>query len=116
MHLMFAAGLLALLLPSNPAAYQAPAQPSRPPQAVAPAAPPRAIATHSSKGVIQSITASALVITRRVAGRSIETSFAVTPSTERAGVVSAGRLVEVRYRTEGSKRVATTITGEAAPR
>ena len=113
MHLMLPAGWLTVVLLATPAAGQTAASSARP----APAAGTRtAIATHSSKGGIQSVSTTAIVITRRVAGKRVETTYALTPATERAGVVSAGRVVEIRYRTEGRQRIATTVIGEAAPR
>ena len=76
----------------------------------------RELATHATKGVVKSVSATAIVITRRVGDKRTDTSYAVTSATERLGDVSAGATVEVRYRTSGRQRIATAISVEVAPR
>jgi hypothetical protein len=76
----------------------------------------RELATHATKGVVKSVSATVIVITRRVGDKRTETSYAVTPATERLGDLAAGVTVEVRYRTSGRQRIATAISVEAAPR
>jgi hypothetical protein len=64
---------------------------------------------HATKGVVKSVDATTLVITRSPRnGR--EMTFVLNPSTERDGNVTVGSTVEVRYRTEANQRVATVIS------
>jgi hypothetical protein len=86
-------------------------QPPKPPATAQPE-----LATHATKGVVKSVSATAIVITRRVGDKRTDTSYTVTPATERLGDVEAGVTVEVRYRTNGRQRIATAISVEAAPR
>jgi len=101
---------------------QAPAQALPPrsaqkPPATQPAKPaePHEVATHATKGVVKSLTSSAITITRVTAGKRVDTSFQLTPATQRAGAIAAGVTVEIRYRTEGKQRIATAISVEAPP-
>src|SRR3954462_14683633 len=89
-------------------------EPAKPHVSVQP--PQRELATHATKGVVKSVTATAIVITRRVGDKRTDTSYAVTPATERLGELTAGVTVEVRYRTNGRQRIATAISVEVAPR
>jgi hypothetical protein len=66
------------------------------------------IATHATKGVVKSVDATTLVITRSAVNRR-EMAFVLNPSTQREGFVTVGCAVEVRYRTEREERVATAI-------
>jgi hypothetical protein len=86
-------------------------------QAVKPPAPRPAaseVATHATKGVVKRVSATDLVITRRAAGKGTDTSFVLTPSTQKVGVLAAGSTVEIRYRTDGRQRVAIAVSVEAA--
>ena len=66
-------------------------------------------AMHATKGVVKSVDVTTLVITRSPRnGR--EMTFVLNPSTERDGNVTVGSTVEVRYRTEANRRVATVIS------
>src|SRR3954452_11175013 len=101
---------------------QAPAQAlgPRPDQKTAPVqaakpAEPREVATHATKGVVKSLTSSAITITRVTAGKRVDTSFQLTAATQRAGAIAAGVTVDIRYRTEGKQRIATAISVEAPP-
>lgn len=76
---------------------------------------PHEVATHATKGVVKSLTSSAITITRVTAGKRVDTSFQLTSSTQRAGAIAAGVTVEIRYRTDGKQRVATAISVEAPP-
>jgi len=71
-------------------------------------------AIHATKGVVKSIDASSLVISK-VAGKGPDTTFVVNASTTREGTIEPGKSVDVRYRTEGTSKVATAITA-AAPK
>jgi hypothetical protein len=85
-------------------------------QAAAPAKPASskaAVASHATKGVVKSVDATSLVITR--SGRQKgDITFALSPGTERQGNVEVGSTVEVRYRTEGKSMVATAIAVQPA--
>jgi hypothetical protein len=72
-------------------------------------------ATHATKGIVKTVSATALVITRRTAGKRTDTSFVLTPSTQKAGNLAAGSTVEIRYRTEGTQKIATAVSVEDAP-
>ena len=98
-----------LLTPQPPSSRPTPAghQDLKPPA-------PRAhqAATHATKGVIKSVSATSVVITRRMAGTRTDTTFVLTPSTQRVGTLAAGATVEIRYRTAGTQRVATAVSVE----
>jgi hypothetical protein len=72
-----------------------------------------AVPTHATKGTVKSIDDTKLVITRSPKGGH-EMSFVVNPSTQRQGDVAVGSTVEVRYHTEASKNIATTISVQSA--
>ena len=66
------------------------------------------VATHALSGVVKSVDATMLVITRaRKAPR--EMTFVLSPTTEREGPIRAGVRVQVRFRMEGRTQVATAI-------
>ena len=98
-----------LLTPQPPSSRPTPAghQDSKPP-----AQRPHQAATHATKGVIKTVSATSLVITRRMAGTRTDTAFVLTPSTQRVGTLVAGATAEIRYRTEGKQRVATAVSVE----
>lgn len=64
--------------------------------------------THATSGVVKSIDASTLVITRTGKTRG-EMRFALNPSTQREGTIAVGAPVSVRYSEEGKTRVATAV-------
>jgi len=70
-------------------------------------------ANHAIRGVVKSVDASSLVITRpgKKAG---DLSFVLEPATLQEGTVAVGSTVSVRYRTEGKTLVATAVTPNAA--
>jgi hypothetical protein len=70
-----------------------------------------AAATHSTRGIVKSIDAATLVITRtgKMAG---EMTFAVNPATHLQGTVAVGTSVAVRYHEDGKDNVATAISAQ----
>jgi len=62
---------------------------------------------HATQGIVKSIDAKALVISRR--GRLGDMTFSLTPETHREGTVVVGSAVSVRYREDGTNHVATAI-------
>jgi 3-hydroxymyristoyl/3-hydroxydecanoyl-(acyl carrier protein) dehydratase len=73
------------------------------------------VATHSTKGVVKAIDADTLVITRSVR-HGKEMTFVLDSSTRREGSVVVGTMVEVRYRTEASRRVAAVVSAQETKR
>jgi hypothetical protein len=78
-------------------------------------ASPKEIATHATKGVVKAVSTTTLVVTTRMAGKRSDTTFVLTPSTQKEGALAAGSTVEIRYRTEGKQRIATAVSVEASP-
>jgi len=72
-----------------------------------------AAAGHATTGVVKSIDASTLVITRP-GNKAREMTFALNPSTHREGTVEVGSTVSVRYREEGNARVASALVARPA--
>lgn len=70
---------------------------------------PATVATHATKGVVKSIDATSLVITRS-GHKAKEQTFAMDATTHQVGPVTVGATVEVRYRTEEGHRVATVVS------
>ena len=68
------------------------------------------MASHSTSGVVKSVDASSLVISR--SGKDM--TFAINASTQKGGNVAPGSQVTVRYQTEGKSMVATAITERPA--
>jgi hypothetical protein len=112
--LLLTACVLTVQMPGRAYAPGVP-QASKPPAATVRQAPPHDVATHATKGVVKTVSATAIVITRGAAGKRTETSFVLTPSTQRVGTVAAGSTVEIRYRTDGKQRIATAVSVEAPP-
>ena len=73
------------------------------------------VATHSSKGVVKSIDDNTLVITRSVR-RGKEMTFVLDSTTLREGSVTVGTVVEVRYRTKASRRMAAVVSAQDSKR
>lgn len=91
------------------AAAHAPATPdttARTAQKAKPAG--KVLATHATSGVVKSIDATSLVITRGTKHATTE-SFRLSAATEKKGELTAGARVEVRYRNEGGRHVATAV-------
>ena len=76
------------------------------------AAKPAAAATHSVQGVVKSVDASSLVITRS-GKKGSEMSFKLAPSTHQEGSIAAGSTVSIRYRMDGSSMVATAVNAQS---
>lgn len=86
----------------------APATPAKP--AAQPATPAHEEHGLEATGTVVSSSATSLVVSRMVKGKKTETTFAVTPDTQRTGGDPApGARVEVHYRMEKNQRVATQI-------
>ena len=65
------------------------------------------LGTHATRGIVQTIDATTLVIARP--GNRDVMTFRLTPSTRREGVIAVGAAVSVRYREDGKNHVATAI-------
>ena len=99
--------MLAGVLATSGAAF---AQTSKPaPNA---AAKPAAAATHSVQGVVKSVDASSLVISKS-GKKGGEMTFKLDSTTQRDGSITTGQPVSVRYRMDGSSMVATAVNAEA---
>lgn len=67
-----------------------------------------AVPNHTMTGVVKSVDATRLVITR--AGKSPgEMTFELSSATEREGPIVVGATIQVRFRTEGRTPVATAV-------
>lgn len=99
---------LASLLLAAPAFAQTtaptPAKTTKTATAPKPAATP---VTHATRGVVKTVDASSLVITR---AKGAETTFVLNTSTQRQGDIAPGANVSVRYHTEGKDKVATAVS------
>ena len=85
----------------------APDESRAPRTAVAPQGSP-AVPNHAVSGVVKSVDATRLVITR--AGKTPrEMTFVLKPSTEREGPIGVGATVQVRFLMQGRTQVATAI-------
>jgi hypothetical protein len=106
-----AVALSAVLLAGGAAASQA-----NPPNAPAQSHPATtAVSNHALSGVVKSVDATTLVVTR--AGKSPgEMTFVLSPSTHRDGAIGVGATVQVRFRTEQDTHVATAILATASKR
>jgi len=67
--------------------------------------------THATRGVVKSVDATTLVITRSDKKKSVMT-FTMDSSTNRPDGVAVGTPVSVRYREEGKSHVATAVSVE----
>ncbi|HEX5107486.1 MAG TPA: DUF5666 domain-containing protein [Vicinamibacterales bacterium] len=68
-------------------------------------------ASHSVSGVIKSIDATSMTLSRKKGG---DLTFALNPSTDRQGQLAVGSQVSVHYREDGSSHVATAVVAQAA--
>lgn len=67
-----------------------------------------AVPNHALSGVVKSVDATRLVITR--AGKNPgEMTFVLSPATHREGPIGVGAPIQVRFRIEGPNQVATAI-------
>ena len=76
------------------------------------AAKPASTATHSVQGVVKSVDASSLVITKS-GKKGGDMTFKLDSTTQKDGSIATGSAVSVRYRMEGSSMVATAVNAEA---
>lgn len=104
-HTLLAGALAAVLLITPTLAFATPAQQAARPSTQQAA---KASATHATSGVVRSIDATTLIISRGKTSAATET-FRLSPAAERTGEVAAGARVEVRYRDEGGRLLATVI-------
>ena len=65
--------------------------------------------THSTVGVVKSVTDTTLVV-ERSGKKKHEMAFVLESSTQRNGSIDVGAPVSVRYRENGSSHVATAVT------
>ena len=101
--------LFGVLVLSPALAFAAP-QSQTPPPAKTPAAKAApAPAAHATNGVVKSVDATSLVITRP-SGSVKEMTFVLNTSTQTKGTVAVGSAVEVRYKTMGKDNVASAVT------
>jgi hypothetical protein len=78
-----------------------------------PAASTAKPATHSTSGVVKSVDASSLVLTK--SGKAAEEmTFVLTPTTQKSGTIEPGAHATVRYTTEGKTNTATAVTAKPA--
>jgi hypothetical protein len=108
MKIVHVAAIASLLL-AAPVVAQTTTAP-KPPAKTAPAPKPAATAAvHATKGVVKSVDATTLVITK-TAGKGPETTFVLNASTQKQGDISVGSSVDVRYHAEGKSKVATAVS------
>ena len=69
---------------------------------------------HAVRGTVTAVSDHALTITRASRGHEV-LEFTLDESTVRSGVIAVGAMVSVRYRYEGSVKVATAVHGPATP-
>jgi hypothetical protein len=75
---------------------------------IAQAAQDDTVGTHATRGVVTSIDADTLVISR--SGKQGAMTFEFSAATARDGEITVGAPVSIRYREEGSKHIATAVT------
>ena len=114
MRTVFTTIMLTAVLAVTSVAYAAVPQTATAKKSAAPAAAKAATAaSHSVKGVVKSIDASSLVITKSgKAGGDM--TFTLNADTKRDGAPAVGSPVSVRYRGEGGSMVATAVTAQPA--
>jgi hypothetical protein len=69
-------------------------------------------ATHSVQGVVKSVDASSLIITKS-GKKGSDMTFKLDSATQKDGSIATGSPVSVRYRMDGSSMVATAVNAEA---
>ncbi|MEO8481051.1 MAG: hypothetical protein ABI634_02505 [Acidobacteriota bacterium] len=107
------AAVIASLLVAAPVFAQT-TTPAPKPAKTAPAPKPATTtAVHATKGVVKSVDATTLVITK-AGGKGPETTFVLNPSTQKQGDISIGASVDVRYHTDGKSKVASAISVQEA--
>jgi hypothetical protein len=96
----FAQGTAAPATKKAPAAKDAAAKP--------------AVMSHTTSGVVKSVSDSSLVITKGSGKTAKDETFTVNASTKKTGDVKEGGKVTVAYTTEGTTMTATSIKAAAA--
>lgn len=87
------------------------AKPTTQKPAAAPTTKPAA--SHSTNGVVKSVDATTLVISK--SGKAAEDmTFMLDASTTKAGTIEPGANVSVRYHTDGKMNMATAVTAKPA--
>ena len=76
---------------------------------------PGTVSNHALSGVVKSVDATTLVVTR-AGKRPAEITFLLSPSTHRDGAIGVGATVQVRFRTERDTMVATAVLATAPKR
>jgi hypothetical protein len=102
-------GLAVIAMAASGAAAQAGSSASK---STDKAAAKSSVATHATQGVVKSIDATTLVISR--GEKKTDETFTVNASTQREGTIEAGAPVSVHYKTEGKTMVATAIVAKPA--
>ena len=114
MRRVFTTIVLTAVLAVTSGAYAAMAQtPTKKSTAPVSAAKPATAASHSVKGVVKSIDASSLVITKSGKAGG-EMTFTLNADTKRDGAPAVGSPVSVRYRSDGGSMVATAVSAQPA--
>lgn len=70
------------------------------------------VASHATTGVVKSVDATTLVITKS-GKKGGEMTFMLNPSTKREGTIEVGSQVSVRYQEDGKTLTATAITARS---
>jgi hypothetical protein len=119
-----AAALLGLLVafpalsaastPQTASSTKAPSAKSTTAAKAAPAStakPAAKAASHATRGVVKSVDANSLVITRSASknAKAKEMTFVLNSATEQKGTAAVGATVEVRYKTEAKQNIATAV-------
>ena len=113
MRRVFTTIVLTAVLAVTSGAYAAMAQTPTQKSAAPVSAKPSAAASHSVKGVVKSIDASSLVITKSGKAGG-EMTFTLNADTKRDGAPAVGSPVSVRYRADGGSMVATAVSAQPA--
>lgn len=71
-----------------------------------------AVGSHATRGVVTSIDGNRIVIARP--GKQVAMTFEMNAATVRAGTLTVGAAVSIRYREEGSRHVATAVAVQQA--
>ena len=69
------------------------------------------IMTRQSSGTISSIEANRLVLTHKVRGKEVQTTFMINDQTKKEGELKPGDKAMVHYRVENGKDIATMVKG-----
>jgi hypothetical protein len=69
----------------------------------------KAPVAHATKGVVKSVDATSLVITTSGA-KAKDMTFVLDSATVKTGTATVGATVQVRYKTEAKKNIATAVS------